>query len=99
SRAFVPVMAVLRHEVTCVGYELPDGATDGARLGAYRHLHLVAALLALLDHLGVKQAALFGSSFGSTVALATLHDQPGRAGRAVLHSGVGDRTPGVWAER
>ena len=96
SRAFVPVMAALRHEVTCVGYELPDGATDGARLGAYRHRHLVADLLALLDHLDVKQAALFGSSFGSTIALATLHDHPDRAGRAVLQGGFAYRPLVVW---
>src|SRR5581483_233195 len=51
AKSFVPVMAALRRDFTCVGYELPAGGPDGARLGAYRHRHLVADLIALLDHL------------------------------------------------
>jgi pimeloyl-ACP methyl ester carboxylesterase len=96
AKAFVPAMAALRREFTCVGYELPAGDGDGARLGAYRHRHFVADLVALLDHLRIKQAALFGSSFGSTIALAALHDHPDRAGRAVLQGGFAFRPLVRW---
>jgi pimeloyl-ACP methyl ester carboxylesterase len=96
SRSFVPVMAALRREFTCIGYELPAGGSDGARLGAYRHPHLVADLIALLDHLRIRQTSLFGSSFGSTIALATLHDHPDRATRAVIQGGFAFRPLAPW---
>ena len=80
-------MAALRREFTCVGYDLPAGGADGARLGAYRHQHLVADLLALLDHLKMRPTNLYGASFGSTIALAALHDYPNRLLRAVLQGG------------
>jgi pimeloyl-ACP methyl ester carboxylesterase len=96
GRSFVPVMATLRREFTCVGYEQPGGGPDGARLGAYRHRHLVADLVALLDHLRFRQASLFGSSFGSTIALATLHTHPDRATRAVLQGGFAHRPLAPW---
>ena len=47
--------------------------------GAYRHRHLVADLFALLDHLDLQRSYLFGSSFGSTIALATLAHDAGAA--------------------
>jgi 3-oxoadipate enol-lactonase len=96
SRAFIPVMAALRREFTCVGYDQPAGGPDGARLGAYRHRHLVADLIALLDHLGMKQAHLFGSSFGSTIVLAALHAHPGRTLRGVLQGGFAYRPLARW---
>jgi pimeloyl-ACP methyl ester carboxylesterase len=96
SRAFIPVMAALRREFTCVGYDLPAGGADGARLGAYRHRHLVADLITLLDHLGIRQANLFGSSFGSTIVLAALHAHPVRTLRAVLQGGFAYRALAPW---
>jgi pimeloyl-ACP methyl ester carboxylesterase len=96
ARSFVPVMAALRREFTCIGYEQPGGGPDGARLGGYRHRHLVADLVALLDHLHIRQAALFGSSFGSTIALAALHDHPNRLTRAVLQGGFAYRPLAPW---
>lgn len=96
ARSFVLVMEPLRLDFTCIGYELPDGGADGARLGAYRHRHLVADLLALLDHLGLKRSYLFGSSFGSTIALAALHAAPERLPRAILQGGFARRPLVLW---
>lgn len=96
SRGFIPVMAALRHEFTCIGYDLPAGGGDGARLGAYRHRHHVADLVALLDHLRMRQANLFGSSFGSTIVLAALHAHPDRTLRAVLQGGFAYRPLAPW---
>jgi pimeloyl-ACP methyl ester carboxylesterase len=96
SRAFIPVMASLRREFTCIGYDLPAGGADGARLGAYRHRHLVADLVDLLDHLGIRQSHLFGSSFGSTIVLAALHAFPDRTMRAVLQGGFAYRKLARW---
>src|SRR5437773_2275537 len=81
---------------TCAGYELPDGGGDGARLGAYRHRHLVADLFALLDHLGFARSYLLGSSFGSTITLAALAAAPDRLPRAVLQGGFACRPLARW---
>jgi len=72
SRAFVMVMHRLVQRFTCIGYELPDGLTDGSHLARYSHREYTADLLALLDHLNLSRAAVVGSSFGSTVMLAAL---------------------------
>jgi pimeloyl-ACP methyl ester carboxylesterase len=96
ARSFVLVMHALREHFTCVAYELPAGGTDGARLGAYRHRHLVADLHALLDHLGFSRSYVFGSSFGSTIALAAMYDQPHRIPRAVLQGGFACRPLARW---
>jgi pimeloyl-ACP methyl ester carboxylesterase len=85
SRAsFVLPAARLSAHFRCIAYDLPNGFDDGARLGRYRHEHLVADLWALLDHLGVERAYVLGSSFGSTVALSALADRPQRLPRAVM---------------
>jgi 3-oxoadipate enol-lactonase len=91
AKAFVSVMAALRHDFTCIGYDLPAGGPDGARLGAYRHYHLTEDLFALLDRLGVVQADVYGSSFGSTIVLAALHTRPDSATRGVLQGGFARR--------
>jgi pimeloyl-ACP methyl ester carboxylesterase len=91
SRSFVPVAARLRHRYRCVGYDLPLGQGDGARLWAYQHHHLVADLWVLLDHLGLERACVVGSSFGSTIALAALRQRPDRLVRGVLQGGLAHR--------
>jgi pimeloyl-ACP methyl ester carboxylesterase len=96
AKSFILVMEPLRRHFTCVGYELPDGVGDGARLGAYRHRHLVADLFALLDHLALPRSYLLGSSFGSTIALAALHAAPDRLPRAVLQGGFAYRRLARW---
>src|SRR5207237_10568333 len=84
---FVPMAARLSTAFRCVAYALPTGAGDGASLGRYRPPHLVADLFALLDHLKLPRAYLFGSSFGTTVALRALAERSDRLPRAVLQGG------------
>jgi pimeloyl-ACP methyl ester carboxylesterase len=91
ARSFVLPAAELSLHFRCISYNLPDGRGDGARLGRYRHDDLVADLFSLAEHLGVERAYLFGSSFGSTVALKAMYDAPGRFPRAVLQGGFACR--------
>jgi len=91
GRAFVMVMHRLAPRFTCVGYELPDGTTDGSNLVRYSQPDYTADLLALLDHLGIDRTAVVGSSFGSTVALAALAAAPQRFTRGVLQNGFAHR--------
>ncbi len=97
-RAFVPAIARLARRFRCLSYRLPAGGGDGALLDRLQHPDLVADLFALLDHAGARQAYLFGSSFGSTVALAALWARPERLPRAVLQGGFA-RRPLAAAER
>ena len=91
SRSFVPVIALLTQHFRCISYELPKGRGDRARVWEYRHHHLVADLFALLDHLGLPQSYVFGSSFGSTITLAAAHQQPKRLPRVILQGGFARR--------
>ncbi len=81
--SFVLPIARLKDHFRCIAFDLPSGLDDGARLGRYRHADHVADVLALLDHLAVKQAYLFGSSFGSTIALGALALKPERFPRGL----------------
>jgi pimeloyl-ACP methyl ester carboxylesterase len=96
--SFVLPMARLSERFCCLAYAMPTGVGDGARLAGYRHDDLVADLFALLDHLGIREAIAVGDSFGSTVALRALHDQPERFARGILLGGFA-RRPLAWAER
>lgn len=98
AAAFVMVMHRLVGRFTCVAYELPDGTTDGSYLARYSHADYTADLLALLDHLGFARAAVFGSSFGSTIALAALAAAPQRFTHGVLQNGFACR-PLHWSQR
>jgi len=91
AAAFVMVMNGLVSRFTCVGYELPDGTTDGSHLYGYTHADYTADLLALLDHLSFDRAALVGSSFGSTIALASLAAKPERFTQSILQNGFAYR--------
>jgi pimeloyl-ACP methyl ester carboxylesterase len=91
SRSFVQPMSRLAAHFRCIGYELPSGHGDRARLRRYRHAHLVEDLWALIDHLALPQAYLLGSSFGATIVLAALHDRPQRLPRAILQGGFASR--------
>jgi pimeloyl-ACP methyl ester carboxylesterase len=97
SRSFWMPMALLSEQFRCVGYDLPTGRGDGARLWTYRHVDLVNDLLALLDHLRLKQSYVLGSSFGSTIALAAARLKPVRLPRLILQGGFA-RRPLVRAE-
>jgi 3-oxoadipate enol-lactonase len=96
SHGFIPVIAELRREFTCVAYDLPAGGFDGARIGAYRHEHFVADLISLLDHLDMPRATPFGSSFASTIVLAALHRHPERLPRGILQGGFAHRPLELW---
>lgn len=97
--SFVPVIALLRSQFRCVAYELPGGLDDGARIGSYRHDDFRLDLLALADYLGLRQAYLFGSSFGSTIALAALLTHPAQFPRCVLQGGFASRPLSPWERR
>lgn len=88
---FTMVMHRLADRFTCIGYELPDGLTDGSALGRYTHREYVADLLALLDHLGHARANVLGSSFGTTITLSALAAAPTRFDRAILQGGFARR--------
>jgi pimeloyl-ACP methyl ester carboxylesterase len=96
AMSFVPMMHALRNEFQCIGYELPDGAGDGARIERIRFDDFVADLFALLDHLGISRAYLFGSSFGSTIAVAAMAQHPERIPRSVLQGGFAWRPVVGW---
>lgn len=89
--AFAVVMHRLVAHFTCIAYELPNGANDGARLVRYRQSDYVADLIALHDHLKLDRAAVVGSSFGSTIALAAIASMPGRFTHGVLQNGFAFR--------
>jgi pimeloyl-ACP methyl ester carboxylesterase len=98
SQAFVLPSALLARSFRCIAYDLPTGRDDGANLRRYTHADLVADLWSLLDHLGVRQSYVFGSSLGAAVALAALRERPERLPRAVLHAPLVCK-PLRWTER
>jgi pimeloyl-ACP methyl ester carboxylesterase len=98
ARSFVQVIARLSGHFRCTAFDLPSGRRDGARLRHYTHAGLVEDVFALLDHLGIRQSYVFGSSFGSTIALGALRRRPERLPRALLQSGFASR-PLSRAER
>jgi pimeloyl-ACP methyl ester carboxylesterase len=89
--SFVQVMVHLTERFRCIAYDLPAGGADGARLSLYTHADLVADVFALLDHLGLNQSYVFGSSFGGTITLAALRTQPQRFPRALLQGSFARR--------
>jgi pimeloyl-ACP methyl ester carboxylesterase len=91
ARSFVLPIAVLSRHFRCIAYDLPGNKDDGSRLSGYQHADFVADLLALLDHLSIQSCSLFGSSFGSTIALLAMHDRPKRFPSAVLQGGFARR--------
>jgi pimeloyl-ACP methyl ester carboxylesterase len=89
--SFVLVCSLLAGHFRCIAYDMPAGLGDGARLAGYRHADLVEDVWALLDHLGARQSYVFGSSFGSTIALAALHHKPECLPRGILQGGFAHR--------
>jgi pimeloyl-ACP methyl ester carboxylesterase len=91
SRSFLMPISRLSAHFRCIAYDQPAGGGDGARLARHRHDDLVADLWALLDSLGIRQSYVLASSFGATVALKALRQQPGRLPRAILQGGLARR--------
>jgi pimeloyl-ACP methyl ester carboxylesterase len=98
SFTFALPMSLLHGSFRCVAYDQPTGRGDGARIGKYRHEHLVEDLFALMDHLNLPTATVVGYSFGSTVALRAMAARPERIPRAVLICGFAHRplVPSEW---
>jgi pimeloyl-ACP methyl ester carboxylesterase len=97
ARSFLLPIGLLSRHFCCISYDLPTGRADGAVLAAYRHADLVRDVHALLDHLAINRCDVLGSSFGSTIALAAMHEQPERFGHGILQGGFAHR-PLAWAE-
>jgi pimeloyl-ACP methyl ester carboxylesterase len=55
---------------------------------------LAADVVALLDHLGIAQADLFGFSLGGLVSYAIALNTPQRVGKLIVASAVAHRPPG-----
>ncbi len=90
-RSFVQPISRLSAHFRCIAYDLPSGYRDGARLRRYSHDHLVADVWALLDHLGLPQSYILGSSFGATIVLKAMHARPQRLPRGILQGGLAYR--------
>jgi len=97
SLSFIFVSALLAPHFRCIAYDLPTGASDGARLRQIAHADLVHDLFVLFDHLDIPQSYLLGSSFGGTIALAAMHSNPKRIPRAVLQGAFAYRPLGLGA--
>ena len=91
SRSFLQPISRLSAHFRCVAYDLPSGHRDNARIRAYTHDDLVADVWALLDHLGLPQSYILGSSFGSTIVLKAMHARPERLPRGILQGGLAHR--------
>jgi len=91
AASFLVPASLLTQQFRCIAYELPEGGADKAKLRLYSHADLVADTGALLDHLQIERAYLYGSSFGSTIALEALRQQPRRYPRAILQGGFARR--------
>lgn len=91
SRAYIQPISQLAKHYRCIGYDQPLGLTDGARVSEYQHAHLVSDLFHLLDHLNIDQANLYGTSFGTTIAMAAMQECPHRIARAILQAGFARR--------
>jgi pimeloyl-ACP methyl ester carboxylesterase len=89
--SYVPVISVLANHFRCIAYEQPTGRGDEAQLSRYTHTDFVQDLFVLLDELGLRQSYVFGTSFGSTIALAAMRAQPERVPRAILAGGFAQR--------
>jgi pimeloyl-ACP methyl ester carboxylesterase len=87
-RSFIMPISRLSAHFRCIAYDQPNGHRDGARLRRYTHDHLAADIWALLDHLGLRQSYVLGSSFGATIALKAMHTHPERLPRGILQGGL-----------
>ena len=91
-RGYALTLNRLSSRFQTIVYDYPgEHPDDGANLRAIRHDDLVADLPVLLDHLGLRQANLFGLSFGSTVTLSALHREPERFPKAAIQGGFAHR--------
>ena len=90
-QSFALVMEQLCDSFRCIAIALPEGGHDEAILHRYRHEDFTRDLVALLDHLGLEQTDLLGSSFGTTIVIRTAAAFPDRVRRVVLQGGFAYR--------
>jgi pimeloyl-ACP methyl ester carboxylesterase len=90
-RSFLQPISRLSAHFRCIAYDLPSGGGDGACLRRHEHDHLVADIWPLLDHLGLRQSYILGSSLGSTIVLKAMHQRPERLPRGILQGGLAYR--------
>lgn len=80
-----PVSELLSSRYQVISFDHP-GVGQSASRGEQSIAAIVAALLALLDELGIRKAHLVGHSTGGIVAQALTLQHPERVGRLVLSS-------------
>lgn len=90
--------AYLSRSFRCIGYRLPQGDTDGAKVSRYSHQDLTDDLFALQDHLNAARCYVYASGFGSTIALHAMQQQPSRFPRAILHGAMASQ-PSTRSQR
>lgn len=90
-RSFIRPISRLSAHFRCIAYDLPSGHRDRARIRRYTHDDLIADVWALLDHLGLQQSYILGSSFGATIVLKAMHARPERLPRGILQGGLAYR--------
>jgi 3-oxoadipate enol-lactonase len=91
GHSFLMPISRLSAHFRCIAYELPSGHRDRAQVRRYVHDDLVADVWALLDHLGLRQCYILGSSFGATIVLKALLARPERLPRGILQGGLAYR--------
>ena len=92
-RGYTLTLNRLSERFRTITYDYPgEHPDDGARLRKIKHNDLAADVGGLLDHLGLGRAFLFGLSFGSTVVLKAIHDDPRRFPKAVVQGAFARRT-------
>ncbi len=90
-----PWAQVLQGEFRVVRFDLPgSGLSPPDPQGDYRDARSLAVLGALLDQLGIAQAALIGNSMGGRIAWEFAARQPERVSALVLVSPDGFASPG-----
>jgi pimeloyl-ACP methyl ester carboxylesterase len=91
-RVYALVLNRLAQRFQTIQYAYPgDHPDDEARLTRIAHDHLVDDLIGLIDYLGLGRVFLAGISFGSTIALKSLHRKPGNFARSVVQGAFAHR--------
>lgn len=94
------VMAELADRFRLISWDLPGHGASSAATGPITAEDLAGEALALLDHLGITQAHVVGTSIGGVVGQALLVVAPERINAAVLtNTGALIGTPDAWAAR
>jgi pimeloyl-ACP methyl ester carboxylesterase len=92
--SFGPLLEPLAASRQVIAVEL-QGHGHTADTGRTMTIEALAAdVIALLDHLGISEADLFGFSLGGLVAYAIALGAPARVGKLIVASADGHRPPG-----